>query len=224
MLCLSFAYLADMKVSFKNYGLGTVSDDRFLSFIGYFAHLASLISRFTTGILSDKLGFKNCYMTILVLEMTTAFTMPFISEYKWAYFSYILVIFALDGATLSIFPSLASYVYGADLGVKMFALLYIAIAFGQFMGLTLITVVLPFYGWTALHFSFGLLALTAFGMLLRYKDEHFEKVQGATDAGSNTDIHQTSERPKFNQVLLDSKKVHFENEEVDKYFNEEHRH
>ena len=67
MLCLSFSYLADMKVSFKNYGLGTIGDDRFLSFIGYFAHLASLISRFMFGILADKFGFKKCYMTILVV-------------------------------------------------------------------------------------------------------------------------------------------------------------
>ena len=92
------------------------------------------------------------------------------------------------------------------------------------MGLMLITVVLPFYGWTALHFSFGLLALISFGMLLKYKDHHYERIQALNEAHTiASSIPLAKDRPKFNGALLDSKIVRFGDEEVEKYFRDNPR-
>jgi len=112
MLVFSISFSYFMKPSFKNYGSTKFNDDSFLTVTSAAAFFTASISRFLWGTAHDFVGFKACYATMLILQITAALLIEYVTWSKVLYFIVIMFIFVCEGGHFVIFPSLAVATYG----------------------------------------------------------------------------------------------------------------
>ena len=112
MLVLSMTFAAFMKTAFKAYGVTNIHDDSYLTTVGGVSFFGAAFARLIYGIAFDSFGFKKCYMFVLVQELVMAVLIPYINTNKTAYFICVFIMFMCDGAHYTLFPAVASKVYG----------------------------------------------------------------------------------------------------------------
>jgi MFS family permease len=125
MLMLSMSYCFFIKVVMKNYGSLHHNDDKYLTSVISIAFLCGASARFGWGILLDIIGFKNVYALILLIEIILPFTITIISHSRVMFGIWIPLSSICEGGHYTIFPALASNIYGAELGSKVYSLLFI---------------------------------------------------------------------------------------------------
>ena len=112
MISCSMSFPNFIKPALKNYGSTKFNDDQFLTQIGMFAFSISALGKFFWGILYDKFGFIKCYSVMLIMEIFACFTMDIGSSSKVGFCIWIVFIFSAEGAHFTLFPNLASEIYG----------------------------------------------------------------------------------------------------------------
>jgi len=114
MLVLSMSFGYFMKVSYKNYGGTQFKDDAFLTTVAGVGFLVGTLSRLFWGVLQDHIGFKKVYFFILLIQILVSFTMTQVSSSRGMYLLWVSLSFSCEGGHMSIFPPLATAIYGAE--------------------------------------------------------------------------------------------------------------
>ncbi len=93
------------------------------------------------------------------------------SSSKLLYQIWIGGCFAMEGGHFSIFPAVACNIYGAQLGSKVYSLLFIGTALASFIGLLVANLILPIFGWSVVFMFFSLVCLTSLLLLLLFEEK-----------------------------------------------------
>jgi MFS family permease len=172
MLTMSMSFCYFIKVVFKNYGNINFNDDAFLTQVAGTSFLCGASFRFIWGSVQDFIGFKRVYAIILFFLTVLAFTLHEVgTRSKTLYQVYIGLIFAMEGGHFSIFPAVACTIYGAQLGSKVYSLLFIGTALASFIGLLVANLVLPLFGWAAVYMIFAVICLLSLFLLLVFEEK-----------------------------------------------------
>mmetsp|Transcript_15888 Transcript_15888/g.17630 ORF Transcript_15888/g.17630 Transcript_15888/m.17630 type:complete len:202 (+) Transcript_15888:510-1115(+) len=176
MMVLSSSFPFYIASNFKSYETIDVPDERFISLVGSIGAVVNGLSRGVWSTLQDIFGFKIIYITLLVLEITVAFTFVTIHKIKALYFIWVLVAFATLGGHFSIFPTVCAKIYGTKMGGKIYTVLFIAFATG-----TLINWILSRQtsrgniGYETLFYILASLAVISLGLSIFFKDNTLVK-------------------------------------------------
>jgi MFS family permease len=170
MVTLGISYPFFMKASFKNYGSLFFSDDAYLTMVATFVYAAAAVSRFFWGIIVDWIGFKKVYGFILGMEIVLAFTIMYVTDSEALYIVWIIGTNFCEGGHFSLFPTLAQQIYGTDLGVRVFSILFCGITLSTVFGMIASTTLIPLWGWNSVFYTFGVFAVVALGILLWFDE------------------------------------------------------
>mmetsp|Transcript_23324 Transcript_23324/g.20705 ORF Transcript_23324/g.20705 Transcript_23324/m.20705 type:complete len:118 (+) Transcript_23324:770-1123(+) len=106
MMILSSSFPYYISSNFKSYETIDVPDEKFITLVGSLGAIVNGLSRGVWATLQDVFGFKIIYITLLVLEVSIAFTFVAIHKIKALYLIWVLVAFACLGGHFAIFPTL----------------------------------------------------------------------------------------------------------------------
>lgn len=172
MLTLSMSFCYFIKVVFKNYGNIYFGDDQFLTQVAGSSFLCGASFRFIWGAVVDVVGFKKVYALILFMMTIVAFTIHEVgTQSRVMYQIYIGICFAMEGGHFSIFPVVACTIYGAQLGSKVYSLLFIGTALAAFIGLLVANIILPMFGWSVVYMTFAIICLLSLFLLLMFEEK-----------------------------------------------------
>jgi MFS family permease len=106
----------------------------------------------------------------------------------------------MEGGHFSIFPAVACTIYGAQLGSKVYSLLFIGTALAAFIGMLVANLVLPMFGWGAVYLTFAVICMLSLFLLLMFeekpitlvnekkeKDYYMQLLEGVDHPGSSND-------------------------------------
>eukprot|EP00347_Sterkiella_histriomuscorum_P003344 403364652 len=99
----------------------------------------------------------------------------------------------MEGGHFSIFPALAANIYGAQLGSKVYSLLFVGTAIASLIGLLVANIVLPIFGWNVVFIIFA--CMNALSLLLLFMFEN-----GGNGNTSRNNIPSKYERPLYSQA------------------------
>jgi MFS transporter, OFA family, oxalate/formate antiporter len=126
---------------FKNYSIGKLSDDEFITWVGSIGMFLNGSLRSLTGHLYDKFGFKRTYFTILFLEIFTCLTFDLVSDNKYIFLIWVCIASVCLASQFVInIPEVARN-FSKQQGSKLISVLFFAVLLSQsFQGLILIFV------------------------------------------------------------------------------------
>ena len=102
-MSLSYGYC--LVSNYKNYGQKFgYSDNYLILIVGNITSFSNGGFRFIFGILCDKIGFKNSYNIIIILNIISSLTLPYIVKDDILYPLWMLIIALSEGSHFSIFP------------------------------------------------------------------------------------------------------------------------
>lgn len=94
-----------------------------------FVNLSSWVWKFTNfgcfqiwGLLTDKMGFKNIYMTIILIQIAISASFYFIAENKYSFFICHLLTAAVNSGNITLSPLTYTFIFGIDNGAFLFSL------------------------------------------------------------------------------------------------------
>jgi len=102
-MSLSYGYC--LVSNYKNYGQKYgYSDNYLILIVGNITSFSNGGFRFVFGILCDKIGFKNAYNIIIVLNMISTLTLSYIVKDDMLYPLWMLIIALSEGSHFTIIP------------------------------------------------------------------------------------------------------------------------
>ena len=132
-----YGMLACWKHNFKTYaGIR----DRQLSFLLSLGALSNAFSRVLSGLLLQKLSFKNLYTGVMTVIVLTAFSFDWVirdSESTPVAACYLLVAFAGVGTMMTAFPVICVKVFGSKVGGQLYPCIYLCFALSNLSAYTL---------------------------------------------------------------------------------------
>ena len=117
--------------NFKNYGIGKISDDNFLTLIGSLSCVCNGGGRFIWGYIYDKFSFKSLYITMLFVQMLDIVTMRYIAEYKGLYLLWVCIALLCEGGHFVLIPAYCLKIFGPEVGGKAYSVILMGIAFAN---------------------------------------------------------------------------------------------
>jgi len=124
---------------------------------------------------------------------------------KLTYQIWIGAVFAMEGGHFSIFPAVAASIYGAQLGSRVYSLLFIGTAIASFISLLVANFILPLFGWKAVYMLFAVICLFSLLLLMVFEEkpkiakrqgqdmETYYKLMVASKQDSNKVIYKSSD-------------------------------
>lgn len=97
--------------------------------------------------------------------------MTYVSTNPPLYMIWVCASWSCEGGQIAIIPALAGKIYGAELGVKVNALLFAGFAVASLTGVMLNNTVLPLLGWDWVFSILGSMSLTALILLFCFNTE-----------------------------------------------------
>ena len=128
MIVFSSSYPYFIASNFKTYEQRDIHDDRFITLVGSLGAIVNGLSRSFWATLLDFFGFKIVFMSLLVMEISVAFTFVLIHEIRELYLIWVLISFSTLGGHFSIFPTLCARIYGPSMGGKVFTFIFTGFA------------------------------------------------------------------------------------------------
>jgi len=165
---MSYCYF--IKVTFKTYGSINFNDDKYLTLVSGVSFACGATARIVWGTIQDYIGFKRVYAFMLLMEIFLAFTITQISSSRPLYMIWIALSFAAEGGHFSIFPPLACNIYGAELGSKVYSLLFVGMALAALVGMFFSSIILPLFGWYVVFLLFACMNLTSLFLLFVFEE------------------------------------------------------
>ena len=77
----------------------------------------------------------------------------------------------MEGGHFSIFPAVAASIYGAQLGSRVYSLLFIGTAIASFISLLVANFILPLFGWQAVYMLFAVICLFSLLLLMVFEEK-----------------------------------------------------
>ena len=77
----------------------------------------------------------------------------------------------MEGGHFSIFPAVAASIYGAQLGSRVYSLLFIGTALVSFISLLVANLVLPVFGWKAVYLLYAVICLFSLMLLMVFEEK-----------------------------------------------------
>jgi len=130
--CIALSATAGLNTAslYKMYGskFEAISADAFLSLVGGLGSLANGLGRTQWGIFLDVYGFKKLFSFLTVLQAATMMLYKYTTGNKALFNAATMVLFLCLGGNFAMAPGVCAKIFGADLGPKVFALLFSAFA------------------------------------------------------------------------------------------------
>mmetsp|Transcript_12595 Transcript_12595/g.13838 ORF Transcript_12595/g.13838 Transcript_12595/m.13838 type:complete len:454 (-) Transcript_12595:53-1414(-) len=163
---MSLMFTTFMANSYKTFGQSFISSDYFLTLVGAFGALSNGLSRSIWGELSDLFGFKLCYTALLCLEAVVIFLISLSSkiESKTLYLILVILVYCCHGGNASMFPSECGRLFGSEMGVKAFGVVFFGFTFAALTTVPVNSYLLPVVGYTGI-FSICL-TLVSFALII----------------------------------------------------------
>ena len=136
MLC-SCCFPLYIAGNFKSYEQKDLDDDQFITIVGSVGAVFNGLSRGFWSSLMDVVGFKIVYFSLLILEITIAFTFALVHKVKALFFIWVCCSFTCLGGHFSIFPTLSAKIYGPASGSKVYTVSFTAFAMGTIINFIL---------------------------------------------------------------------------------------
>jgi len=138
-----------------------LSGDGFQAFVGGLGALFNGSGRLFWGSLSDKIGFKNAYMFLTVLQMVSMLTYLSASASKLLFTINTCSLFFCLAGNLALFPPATQKIFGPKAGATIYGLLYSAFAFASVVGGILTKSLAKSIGWQGLFIVMAAMSLSA---------------------------------------------------------------
>ena len=128
-------------VNYKTYVKAKISDDKYLTMIGFFGAIACGLSRIIWGTVLERDTFKFLYYSLAILNAFLAFTVYFINGIKEIYFAYVVLAYVCYGGHLGMFPAVTSQIFGVRYGPQIYGILFYAFPVSNFIQYLLVNYV-----------------------------------------------------------------------------------
>jgi len=135
ILCSAICGL-NIASSYKTYGTkqAHLNSDAFLSLVGSLAAIGgNAAGRFFWGSMSDKYGFKKCFMTLTCIQATTMLLYRHLAAHRLTFtLGTVLMLFCMGG-NFAMFPAQTFRMFGA-IGPNVYSFLFTGFGFAALLG------------------------------------------------------------------------------------------
>lgn len=134
----------------KNFGQQVISDDRFYTYVIIMNSVCSAVFRVGCAVIMDKIGFHKIFFSILLTQLVLGYL------YYFTRYSKVLFLLAnglglgLEGGIVATLLSLCGDMFGKQMGVKVYSVLYFCFILSLVSTILLQTVLLPSIGYFAM--------------------------------------------------------------------------
>ena len=128
-------------VNYKTYVKAKISDDKYLTMVGFVGAIACGLSRIIWGTVLERDTFKFLYYSLAILNAFLAFTVYFINGIKEIYFVYVVLAYVCYGGHLGMFPAVTSQIFGVRYGPQIYGILFYAFPVSNFIQYLLVNYV-----------------------------------------------------------------------------------
>lgn len=130
-----------ISVNYKTYVKAKITDDKYLTMIGYVGAIACGLSRIIWGAVLERDTFKFLYYSLAIVNAFLAFTVYFINGIKEIYFAYVVLAYICYGGHLGMFPAVTSQIFGVRYGPQIYGILFYAFPVSNFIQYLLVNYV-----------------------------------------------------------------------------------
>ena len=123
VMVLGFLFPHMMNFSFKSIGLMFLKDDAYVTFIGSLGAAINALSRLFVGMLFHRYGYLVIGLTILTLEVITAFSYLYCAHFKSLYFVATTAFEITYGGQLGMYPLVSDQLFKKK-GAMYYSYLY----------------------------------------------------------------------------------------------------
>jgi OFA family oxalate/formate antiporter-like MFS transporter len=148
---------------YKMYGskFPAIKSDSFLSLVGGLGSLANGLGRTQWGLFLDVYGFKKLFSFLTVLQAGIMLAYKHTVGSKMLFQGATMLIFLCLGGNFAMAPGVTAAIFGADLGPKVFALLFSSFAVAAIFGAKVNKALLVAHGFDSIFKVMAISSLTA---------------------------------------------------------------
>ncbi|GMI43180.1 hypothetical protein TeGR_g14390, partial [Tetraparma gracilis] len=103
-----------------------ISSDAYLSMVGGLGSLANGLGRTQWGLFQDMVGFKKLFTLLTAMQGATMLLYKYTTDSKLLFEAATMVLFLCLGGNFAMAPGTCAKLFGAELGPKVFAILFTA--------------------------------------------------------------------------------------------------
>lgn len=146
-----------MNFSFKEIGLNSLNDDKYVTFVGSVGALVNGVCRFFAGYSFEIFNFSKSAAGIMVMILITSLVYLKSAENKFFYLVATCLFEITYGAQLGLYPLISDKLFG-DKGAISYAYLFSGFTFSNIISLSLYTWLTPVIGLQAHFILIGLIS------------------------------------------------------------------
>lgn len=122
---------------YKTFGQETIEDDRFYTFINTANMGSSALFRLSCAALMDKFGFRRVFLCILLTQLLLGYTYYLTRASKALFLLATSLEMGLEGGIISTLLGLCGQMFGRQLGVKVYSVLFFSLMTGLLLSVLL---------------------------------------------------------------------------------------
>ena len=119
------------------------------------------VGRIAWGVISDKIGFKNSFRALTILQMLAMLSYPFSVHSKLTFALNTCVLFFCLAGNFALMPPATQKMFGPKNGAVLYGILFSAFAIASVVGGTLTKMLSIQYGWNRVFHLLAGLSLLA---------------------------------------------------------------
>ncbi len=100
--------------------------------VGNIASISNGSFRFIFGVICDKIGFKNTYNILVIINIVNSLALDLVASNKFFYAFWIFMLASSEGGNFTIFPVYVAQVFGIQKAKTLYSVLLIATNFSNF--------------------------------------------------------------------------------------------
>jgi len=156
---------------YKQYAAGApaLAGDEFQVLVGSLGAMLNGGGRLIWGVVSDKIGFKNSFLSLQVIQIAAMLLYSHSRSNKIAYLINTCVWFFCLAGNLALMPGVNQRLWGPREGAAIYGVMFSAFFIASFYGATISKLLSSLYGWEATFKIFSLMSLLSVFICLKLK-------------------------------------------------------